>query len=200
MFVRPRSAIRSRLRWAVAVPLVLAGSSLAHAVAYRVAFPSSAARSADLEASGHGYLDQLPLALALLFGLLLVGLVANVRDILRGSRREGAPAWLFATLPPLVFTLQEHLERYVHTGQFPVDAVVEPSFAIGLGLQLPFALLALLVARLLVRVTQVVAQRLAGRLPLRLATPRSTPAPRDVLVARMPVLASGRGSRGPPLA
>jgi hypothetical protein len=126
--------MRRLLAWLVCVPLVMAGTQLAHAVAYRVVQPDAAARQELLDHTGHRYLSALSLALALGWGIVLIG--------------------------PLVFALQEHLERLIHDGTFPVTAALEPTFLIGVALQVPFALVALLVARLLLRV----AERLGGLL------------------------------------
>lgn len=188
--------MRRRLTWLVAVPLTLAGSQAAHALAYRLVFPQSTLRLHVLALTGHGYLSRLPVALAFAGSLGLVGLAAAAVDTARGRPVRDLPAAAFAVLPPLVFVLQELLELSLRTGSFGWRAVLAPTFLPGLGLQLPFALLAYLVARLLLRA----AVRL-GRLLAR--APRAAPAPRarphgEVAGHGLAVLL--RCTRGPPLA
>src|SRR5205823_1593512 len=68
--------------------------------------------------------------------------------------------WFFFVLPPLAFALQELAERLLHAESFPFYAAFEPRFLLGLLLQIPFGLLALLVARAFLRVVE----RLVGAL------------------------------------
>ena len=56
------------------------------------------------------------------------------------------PLWPFALVGPLGFTCQEHVERLAHTGELPF-VLTTPSFAVGLVLQVPVALLCVGVAR-----------------------------------------------------
>jgi hypothetical protein len=97
------------------------------------------------------------------------------------------------------FVVQEHLERAVTDGAFPLHLVTEPRFLLGLALQVPFALCALLVAAALLRA----AVRLARAL-------RTATAPRPLAgwdgavlfpcldVPRRAALAAGYSERGPP--
>jgi hypothetical protein len=143
--------MRRRLTWLVALPAMLAGTQAAHAVAYRLVFPDSSLRLHMLGASGHGYLNWLPLVLALAGAIGVVGLGAAVADTARGREVGSLPPVAFAVLPPLAFVLQEVLELSLHTGTLGWHAAAEPTFLPGLALQLPFALLAFLAARLLLR-------------------------------------------------
>jgi hypothetical protein len=72
--------------------------------------------------------------------------VLLARRCLAGRRR------LFFVLPPLAFASQELAERLLHAEGFPFHAALEPRFPVGLLLQLPFGLLAILVAHWLLRV------------------------------------------------
>ena len=56
---RRRSAV-----WLLSVPLMIAGSELAHALAFRIVYPNAHARMRELLATGHGYTSYLPLVLA----------------------------------------------------------------------------------------------------------------------------------------
>jgi hypothetical protein len=175
-----------RLPWLLSLPLMATGCLGAHSVAYRLFEPTGSE-------AGHGYLALAPLVLAL--GVSL-GIVTAARSTLAGSARAGAPVQLFAVLPPLAFTMQEHLERALHGGAV-LGTAVEPSFLVGLALQLPLALCAFLVARVLFRVAEA-----AGAL-----CRRSTPRPRHPVVRtpsfsfgapRVSALASRHAGRAPP--
>jgi hypothetical protein len=153
--------MRRRLTWFVAVPAMLAGSQAAHALAYRLVFPNASLRVHALALTGHGYLQQLPLALAVAGALGLVGLGFAAWDTAHGRHvRELSPA-AFALLPPLAFALQEILELSLHTGHFGWRAVTAPTFLPGLALQLPFAALAFVAARLLLRAAVELGRALA---------------------------------------
>ena len=99
------------------------------------------------------------------------------------------------------FAFQEYLERWLAWGFFPWYAAEQPTFVIGVALQLPFGVLAYLAARFLLRAAKRLGRRLAGDPP-----PRPEPAPRPVLVPAaqaLPPLSSllsrCLGRRGPPL-
>jgi hypothetical protein len=143
--------MRRRLTWLVALPALLAGTQLAHGLAYRLVFPETSLRVHVLAASGHGYLAWLPLVLGLAGALGAVGLAAAVVDAARGRAVGSLPPLAFAVVPPLAFVLQEVLELSLHSGAVGWHAFAEPTFLPGLALQLPFALLAWAAARLLLR-------------------------------------------------
>ncbi|MES1248807.1 MAG: hypothetical protein ABUS54_14160 [Actinomycetota bacterium] len=184
------------LTWLVAVPAMLAGSQAAHALAYRIAFPDARVRVHVLALTGHGYLAQLPLALAIAGALGLVGLAGAAWDAARGRRvRELSPA-AFALLPPLAFALQEILELSLHTGHLGWRAVAAPTFLPGLALQLPFAVLAYVAARLLLRSAVRLGRALMR--PVRVSPARVF----SLLSSVVAPQAQPRccGARGPPLA
>ena len=118
--------------------------------------------------------------------------------VLRGGRGGAPTALRFALLPPLVFALQEHLERLLHTGRFPSELVVEPVFLLGLGLQLPFAVAAWLLARELLAGADALAEALqpavASPLAPQLPSALPSPAPRPTASAAL------RRGRAPPAA
>ncbi len=188
-----------RLAWLSTVPLLITGLLAGHALGYRLAVPDAHARTDALAHSGHGYLGYAPLALTVCLGLLLVALALRALAGFRGvpSRPAASPALVL--LPPLAFAVQEHLERLVHTGLVSWTTALQPSFLLGLALQLPFALAALLIARALESVAYAVGQALAAAVPL--TRPRSL-VPSSALVRAVPHpagLARGYGERAPPL-
>lgn len=160
------TASRSRraAAWLLSIPLMLAGSQVAHAFAYRLVYPNARVRLHELIETGHGYLGYAPLAAGIGGALELVAFAWIVGQAVRGRRQARVPAWVFALLPPLAFMLQEITERWFAGGSFPWWAVLQPTFVTGLLLQLPFALLAYLIARWLLRVARTVAPALRGSL------------------------------------
>src|SRR5258706_2660248 len=110
--------MRRSLTWLVAVPLFVAGSQAAHALAYRLVYPGASVRVRALLLTGHSYLDRLPLALGVSLAIALVALLVAVLDASRGRPSRALPAWAFGALAPLAFALQEILELSLHTGTF----------------------------------------------------------------------------------
>ena len=192
--------------WLLALPLMAVGSQVAHVLAYRLVFPSAHVRLGALLATGHGYMGY-PAYLPMLLGIGLAAELVWLASVLAGATRAGrrreqtvAP-WLFALLPMLGFTLQELLERWLTGSSFPWWMVLQPTFRVGLALQIPFAIVAYLVARF--------AQRAAERvgLVLRPSVARALPAAPALVrvVAAVPaprraVLAGGHAGRAPPRA
>jgi len=187
--------MRRSAAWLAAVPLMLGGSQLAHALAYRIAYPQAHVRVLEMLATGHSYFTRLPIALAAAGACLLVSLAVTAVDAARGRSARPLPAWAFALLPPLAFALQETLELSAHTGTFAWRAILAPTFVPGILLQLPFALLMYLIVRALLRVAERVG--LALRRPLSPArrVPDFAPAPSAPVVR---LLAGRRLARAPP--
>jgi hypothetical protein len=183
------------LVWIVAVPLMVGGTWAAHALDYRLTAPDPGARATLLAATGHGYEQWLPLAAALALAGLLIALVRSADQLRAGYPRPSA--WPFLLLPPLSFATQEHFERLLHDGSFPWDAAVEPTFARGMALTLPFGLAAYFAARVILRVARAVAVALTPARPILLAL-RPAAVPYAVAPARVRVAASARRTRGPP--
>jgi hypothetical protein len=187
--------MRRGAAWLAAVPLMLGGSQLAHAVAYRLAYPQAHVRLVHMLATGHSYFTQLPLVLAAAGACLLLSLVVTACDAARGLTPRALPAWAFALLPPLAFALQELLELSLHTSTFAWHAVLAPTFAPGLLLQLPFALLMLLVARLLLRAAERIGRALRRPAPRPKAVPEFAAQPVAPIVH---LLAGLQLARAPP--
>ena len=143
------SAVRRRTAWLVSLPLVVLGSLLAHELAYLVVAGDHA--DALLAETGHGYFDQLPAAALLGLSCVILGLGLAALDHVRGALGKAIPAWLIALVPLAGFALQEHAERFAHSGDVPWAAALESTFIVGLALQLPFAALAFIAARALLR-------------------------------------------------
>jgi len=158
--------VRRSAAWLAAAPLMLGGSQLAHAVAYRIAYPQAHVRVLHMLATGHSYFTGAPIVLAAAGACLLVSLAVAALDAARGRPSRALPAVAFAFLPPLAFALQEVLELSLHTGTFAWHAVLAPTFVPGLLLQLPFALVAYVVARALLRAAARIGRALAGAIPV----------------------------------
>lgn len=197
MRVVPR---QPRLAWLLAFALTVAGWISAHEVAYRLAVPHPHARASTLAETGHAYFayGSLVVALGLLVVLLCTaGLVARPQGLRPPSRHLLV---LFVLLPPLGFTLQEVMESLLTTGALPYEAASEPTFLLGILLQLPFALAALTVARALFAFARCLARGVegAGR-PTLVSVELSSPPAVEARPPRLPALAFGYGERGPPL-
>lgn len=187
------------LVWSVTLPLAVIGSQVAHALDYRIIAPNADERAHLLAETGHRYIAYLPLGLALATVIVVLALVAEARH--RGPRQSrGLKVWGFGLMAPLVFTCQELFERLAHDGRLSIGVLLQSTFVVGLALQIPFALVAFATAWLLLRAARAVGAlfrgtpsvRLRNRLPLVLAPSRRSDTP------RLPALALGFGTRGPP--
>ena len=178
--------------WQVVLPLLVAGSELAHTALGRFA-PRSYQGSELFERPGTGAVAVAPLV-ALAAALVAWGLGTQV---VRRRRSRPVPLWLFATLPLLGFAVQEHVERALSPAGVPWTLALEPSFLAGLALQLPFALAAYVAARLLFRLADAIVELRARRLVL----PRAASArlrPPCAAAPRGRRLETGRRGRAPP--
>ena len=185
--------MRRGLTWALILPLLLGGTEIAHALAYRLVFPQLHARV--LAATGHAYLAWLPLVLGVTGALAIAALVAAGIDAARGRSPRDVPAWAFAAVPPLAFVLQEVLELSLHLGTFGWRAVLAPTFVPGLLLQLPLALAAYLVARVLVRAAESIGRALAA---VRFVSLVDSLVTSGDAKPRVHVASTTRTTRGPP--
>jgi hypothetical protein len=151
----------ARLRlWLVMLPLVAAGTQGAAALVD--AFAPRSYKTVELFARSNGSHALLPLAIALGAVVLLYALCSLAISTPGPRRLHG---WAFACLPPLVFTVQEHVEYVLGHGHLPSTLVTNPIFLAGLLLQIPFAVAAYLVARALVTVAVAIAERASGSAP-----------------------------------
>ncbi len=191
--------MRQHAAWLSTLPLLVAGQLAGHSLGYGLAIPDAHARADALAQSGHGYLGYARVVLTIGLGLLLAALAFRVVATFRGSpsRPPASPAILL--LPPVAFVAQEYLERLVHSGQMQWATALQPSFLVGLALQLPIALLALLLAWALESIAEKVGRLLSERKPA-LTAPVLVPVPTGVVAAaRLVGLARGYGERAPPL-
>lgn len=185
---------RSSLPWLLALPLLAAGSLAGHSLAYRLVEPDAGERARLLHETGHAYLAAAPSVLGAGAALALAAVLAYaVRG--RGGRTTPLPSWPVALVPPVGFAAQEHVERVLAGAG---GTVGDPTFVVGLLLQLPFGLLALAAARRLAAAAVALGRSLAE--PPSAAPGRAAPepAPGDPPLRPVPVLATGQSERGPP--
>ena len=189
-------SVRRRSAWLVALPLLAAGSLLAHQLSYLIVAGDQA--GALLAETGHGYLAHLPAGALLATICVALGLGLAALDRLRDRTGRAVPAWVIAVVPILGFALQEHLERLAESGHVPWTAALDPTFLVGVALQLPFCALAFLAARWLLRGVTALVTALRARRP----QPRRGIASgrQPLVVPRMPRvgLAFACAPRGPP--
>ncbi len=156
---------RRMAAWLLSFPLMVAGSQVAHALAYRFVYPNAHVRLSELLSTGHSYMGSpayAPMLLGFVFAAELVGLGWALAGSVRGGPRKPVPAWAFALLPMVGFALQELLERWLSGASFPWWMVLQPTFRVGLLFQLPCALAVYVLARLLLRVADRVGKRFRG--------------------------------------
>lgn len=182
---------RPRIAWALSLPLAAVGWLSAHSLAYRIV-----EEPAGHHSEVHGYL---PYAQVVAVAAVVVALAYCVAAGMRRAPRERPPLVPFALVPFAGFALQEHCERLLSGVGFPLEALLEPTFLIGMALQIPFALVSLLLARALLVLGDAIGSALAGGFAPRLSLPPflRSPAP-EAELSRIPALALGHAERGPP--
>ena len=175
---------RFRPAWLLGLPLLAIGWLSAHSLAYELV---------AAEEHGHGYLAETPLFLSVCAAAVALSLGRRVA----GRLGLSMPAWAAGLIPLLGFTVQEHLERALGLGVVPWGTALEPVFLLGLALQLPFALVALLLARALTAVADAVTARATTR--ARFAAAPALPRPTGTMPVLTPALAQGHAGRAPPV-
>jgi hypothetical protein len=190
---------RPHFVWLLVFALTVAGWISAHEVAYRLALSHPHGGGSDVSEHRHAYLayGSLVIALCLLIAFVCTaGLVARPDGLRPPSRRL---LLLVVLLPPLGFALQEVTEGLLTTGALPYEAAAQPTFLLGILLQLPFALAALAVARVLFAFARCLARSVgeAGR-PRLVSLELSLRSVVEARPPRLPALAFGYGERGPP--
>ena len=196
-----RGMSSSRLSWLVAVPLMVAGSFAARAASY-VCLPQNGGETGNeaaehVQAGARGV--QWPLALGVVAALVCVALVLQVIRLVSDRQARPVSAWAFFWLPPLAFVGQEIVERVMQGGVDLGPGVLSHA-AVGLALQLPFALVALALAFLLLAAATRIAETIRAERPVsRLAiAPVQALLDRCELPARW-LFPRGHPQRGPPI-
>ena len=141
----------------------------------------------------------LPVVAALAAAAALAGVGLRAVGRPRPSQPH-AMAHVFASLPPMLFVLLELVESLLGGDSVSPGEAFEPTFLLGLGLQLPFAIAAYLVARLLLKAGDRL-RTLLSRAP---SAPRMRPAAvvfpvRAVSLRALHLVSTLRG-RAPPAA
>ena len=120
---------------------MVAGSQAAHGLAYWIVYPQASVRLRVLVETGHDYMSLLPLVLGVGGAIVALSLGATIVDAARGRGSRALPPWAFALLPLVGFTLQEFIERWLAWGFLPWHEFAQPTFLVGMALQLPFGVL-----------------------------------------------------------
>ncbi len=172
--------MRRSVIWLTLLPFAGASVLVGHVLAYSV----TGTPAGDV----HGYLAHAPQIVLILATLALVGIATDARA------RRSSPVPL-AALGVTAFVVQEHLERFIHTGHVPF-LLASPVLWLGIALQLPLAF----------AVWQIV-RRLGDHLAAarrRVAPPAlawfSLPAPPMRAGCHAFAAATTRSGRGPPTA
>ena len=180
----------ARLRlWLVMLPLVAAGTEGAASLVDT--FAPKRYESVELFSRSNTSHNLLPLVAALGAALLICALATSPPAALR------PPRLMFACLPPLAFTLQEHVEYVVGHGKVPLTLVIDRTFVAGLLLQIPFAVATYLLARLFVEVAVAIAGRTSPPRTARRRSPISA-SPTSEVLGPLHLVGSRRRTRSPP--
>jgi hypothetical protein len=194
---------RRTAAWVIALPLAVASWLGAHCLAYSLVSPGAEQHMGMHAEHGHAWLGYTPALAVWGLALVVAGVVLCVGEGLRGRRPTRPPVQLFALLPTAGFVVQEHAERLIASGSIPPDLLVEPTFVLGLALQLPFAVAALLVTRALYALSFGLGRAMACSTPavgwpLRHGPPSLSLRPASATLVSPSVLALGHGQRAPP--
>ncbi len=193
-------AMHRRLPWIIALPLMVAGSVGAHVLAriFMGAHVSEGSKE-TAERASTGVAGHTVMLIGIVAALTFVACVIRLISIIRRRAGSGTSPGLFFVLPPLAFVLQEIVERLFHAEAAPFQSAFEPRFLIGLALQIPLGLVALLAARILLRVAARIARALSPSPSIPMG--RRSPVTRRPTVCELPrisALALGYPQRGPP--
>jgi hypothetical protein len=193
---------RGPLVWSASLSVCVAGWLIAHALAYQLVASGDEGRHALVEGTGHGHLA---FSSYLIAGSAAVLLLALAGAVVAGATRRTRPRVPVApyVFLPLVAFVGHTVRESVHSGQVvSIGAALEPVFVVGLALQVPLALAALVLARAALAWAEGVGRGLTPRWrPRSLAL--ASPAPPRLLIGTehrpiVPALASCCAERGPP--
>lgn len=180
---------RHRLSWLLFVPLTAIGGLVAHVAVQAVAVPAHHGVQMP-----HSHIDigHWPLCVGVCGVVGLAGLaLAGVRE---GSGR--VPLWVFALVPPLGFVAQEEV---LALSEGLATPSVELGLALGLALQIPFALAAFLVARALLTFAVAVVRAFRARPAVLVRAPAFFLEPLAATWPQPRAFVLGHGQRAPPL-
>jgi hypothetical protein len=183
--------VRARTAWSLTLPVLVAGETLGHLLAHRLA-------GWDEHANRSQYVAYAEPLVLLCLALVVVAVAARVLAAFSGQPIHATPSRWLATLPSAAFLLQEHLERLHHYGSLDWATTFEPTVAIGVALQLPFGVLAIWLVRKLVRLAHDVGRALADGHTRRWSVVRVCRA-QTIALPRVAALASGLAERAPPI-
>ena len=195
---------RGPLVWSASLPVCVAGWLIAHSLAYRLIASADGGHGVAVEGTGHGHVAFSPYLLALSVAILLLALAGAI--VAGATRRTRPPVPLapYLLLPLVDFASHTVLEN-LHSGQgVATGAALEPVFLVGLVVQIPLALAALLLARVTLAWAEGLGRGMTPR--WRPGPPAlALPTPPKLLVGTehrpiVPALASGGAQRGPPAA
>lgn len=148
--------MRPRSTPVAAVAALFGLETVGHWLAYRLAEPNAADRSALLQATGHGYLEYLSELAAIVIAVVALALVGRAAEAARGARPGRLPSWRLAGLPAFAFLVQEQLERALHDDALDRVVVGERPVLLGLALQIPCGFVAIWLIRALLRCADIV--------------------------------------------
>ena len=190
------------LGWAASLSVCVAGWLIAHALAYRLVAFGDGRHGEVVEASGHGHLAFSPHLMAVSAAVLLLASAGAAVAGAMHRTRPAVPAAPFALLPVLDFVCHTVLESLQQAGELSAGAPLERVFLLGLALQMPLALGALLATRAAQAWAEGLGRGLTPRWRPRALAP-ALPALVRLLLGTdhrptMSALASGCAERGPP--
>lgn len=146
--------------WVLVGSVGVAGCELTHLLTYRLVYPDRLQRAQALQQTGHSYLRYSLLVFAAVAALGLMALALRVTHARRRVPLVTVGVWA-ALAPAATYVLVEQLESLFSGGSPPAGAAVDPTFLLGLLLQVPLGLAAYLVVRLLVRSADELGRSLA---------------------------------------
>jgi hypothetical protein len=182
----------------LALPILVLGEFVGHALAYRLVAPDARERAALLARTGHDYLSYLHPLVGVLVALAAFALVGRVRASFRSGICGRGPSWRFAGLLPVAFVCQEYVERLAHAGRPEWTTVAEPAVLVGIVVQVPCGVAALWLIRLLLRLAFSAGRALAARERRERIRPTVVMRPAGVDLVRPLLFARGIPPRGPP--
>jgi hypothetical protein len=179
---------RERLSWLIFVPITAIGGLFAHVAVQAIAVPAH--HGAQMP---HSHIDMAhwPLCAAVCGVVGLAGLA------LGGARGGPArvPLWVFALVPPVGFVIQEQMFALSEGAVAPPAGI---GLALGLALQIPFALAAFLVARALLTFAATFVRSLRARPTVLVRAPAFLLEPLAASWPQPRAFVLGHGQRAPP--